>query len=90
MLTVFLQQILNGLVLGGSYALMALGLTMIFGILEVINFAHGEIYMIGAFMTLYFTTLFGVPFLLAIPYFYGCRRFTRFNDSEGGLPAHHW
>lgn len=67
MLTVFLQQILNGLVLGGSYALMALGLTMIFGILEVINFAHGEIYMIGAFMTLYFTTLFGVPFLLAIP-----------------------
>jgi branched-chain amino acid transport system permease protein len=67
MLSVFLQQILNGLVLGGSYALMALGLTMIFGILEVINFAHGEIYMIGAFMTLYFTTLFGVPFLLAIP-----------------------
>ncbi len=67
MLTVFLQQILNGLVLGGSYALMALGLTMIFGILEVINFAHGEIYMIGAFMTLYFTTLFGVPFLLAVP-----------------------
>jgi branched-chain amino acid transport system permease protein len=67
MLTVFLQQILNGLVLGGSYALMALGLTMIFGILEVINFAHGEIYMIGAFMTLYFTTLLGIPFLLAIP-----------------------
>ncbi len=67
MLTVFLQQILNGLVLGGSYALIALGLTMIFGILEVINFAHGEIYMIGAFMTLYFTTLLGVPFLLAIP-----------------------
>ena len=67
MLTVFLQQILNGLVLGGGYALMALGLTMIFGILEVINFAHGELYMIGAFLTLYFTTFLGVPFLLAIP-----------------------
>ncbi len=67
MFTVFFQQILNGLVLGGSYALIALGLTMIFGILEVINFAHGEIYMIGAFMTLFFTTLLGIPFLLAIP-----------------------
>jgi branched-chain amino acid transport system permease protein len=67
MFIVFLQQVLNGLVLGGNYALMALGLTMIFGILEVINFAHGEIYMVGAFMTLYFTTLLGVPFLLAIP-----------------------
>jgi branched-chain amino acid transport system permease protein len=67
MLTVFFQQVLNGLVLGGSYALMSMGLTMIFGILEVINFAHGEIYMIGAFMTLYCTTLLGVPFLLAVP-----------------------
>src|SRR4030042_4202413 len=67
MLTVFFQQVLNGLVLGGSYALMSMGLTMIFGILEVINFSHGEIYMIGAFMTLYCTTLLGVPFLLAVP-----------------------
>jgi branched-chain amino acid transport system permease protein len=64
---VFLQQILNGIVLGSSYALIALGLTMIFGILEVVNFAHGEIYMIGAFMTFFFTTHIGVPFLLAIP-----------------------
>lgn len=67
MLTVFLQQILNGLVLGGGYALMALGLTMIFGILQVINFAHGELYMIGAFLTLYFTSFLGLPFLLSIP-----------------------
>jgi len=65
--TVFLQQVLNGIVLGSNYALIALGLTMIFGILEVVNFAHGEIYMIGAFMTLFLTTLLGVPFLLAIP-----------------------
>jgi branched-chain amino acid transport system permease protein len=67
MRTVFFQQVLNGIVLGGSYALIALGLTLIFGILEVINFAHGEIYMIGAFMTLFLSTLCGIPFLLAIP-----------------------
>jgi branched-chain amino acid transport system permease protein len=46
----FLQQILNGLTLGSIYALIALGYTMVYGILELINFAHGEIYMIGAFL----------------------------------------
>lgn len=66
-MTELLQQILNGFVVGSNYALIALGLTIIFGILEVVNFAHGEFYMIGAFMTLFCTTLFGVPFLLAIP-----------------------
>ncbi|MDK9701202.1 MAG: branched-chain amino acid ABC transporter permease [bacterium] len=44
------QQILNGLVLGCVYALIALGYTMVYGILQLINFAHGEIYMIGAFV----------------------------------------
>ena len=67
MLTIFLQQVLNGIVLGSNYALIALGLTMIFGILEVINFAHGEIYMIGAFMTFYLSSLCDVPFLFSIP-----------------------
>jgi len=46
----FFQQILNGLTLGSIYALIALGYTMVYGILELINFAHGEIYMIGAFL----------------------------------------
>ena len=50
-------HILNGLIIGGSYVLIALGLTMIFGILDAINLAHGEVYMLGAF-ALYF--LFGV------------------------------
>lgn len=45
-----LQQIINGLVLGCVYALIALGYTMVYGILQLINFAHGEIYMIGAFI----------------------------------------
>ena len=44
----FLQQILNGLVLGSVYALVALGYTMVYGILQLINFAHGEVLMIGA------------------------------------------
>jgi branched-chain amino acid transport system permease protein len=63
---VFLQQVLNGLVLGSGYALMALGLTIIFGILEVVNFAHGEVYMIGAFVTLFISTQIGIPFLPSI------------------------
>ncbi|MDA8077562.1 MAG: hypothetical protein M0Z79_01365 [Nitrospiraceae bacterium] len=46
----FLQQIINGLTLGSVYALIALGYTMVYGILELINFAHGEIYMLGAYL----------------------------------------
>jgi branched-chain amino acid transport system permease protein len=46
----FVQQLVNGLTLGGVYALVALGYTMVYGILELINFAHGEIYMLGAYI----------------------------------------
>lgn len=46
----FLQQIINGLTLGAVYALIALGYTMVYGILQLINFAHGEVYMIGAYL----------------------------------------
>jgi branched-chain amino acid transport system permease protein len=45
---IFFQQILNGLVLGSIYALIALGYTMVYGIMGLINFAHGEVVMIGA------------------------------------------
>ena len=45
---IFLQQIVNGLVLGSMYALIALGYTMVYGVLNLINFAHGEVLMIGA------------------------------------------
>jgi branched-chain amino acid transport system permease protein len=48
--SVFFQQIINGLTLGSVYALIALGYTMVYGILELINFAHGEIYMLGAYL----------------------------------------
>ena len=49
---IFLQQLINGLVLGSVYALVALGYTMVYGILELINFAHGEVTMIGAMVSL--------------------------------------
>ena len=48
----FLQQLVNGLTLGSVYALIALGYTMVYGILELINFAHGEIYMLGAYLSI--------------------------------------
>ena len=46
----FVQQLVNGLTLGSVYALIALGFSMVYGILKLLNFAHGEVYMIGAFI----------------------------------------
>ena len=46
----FPQQLVNGLELGSLYALIALGYTLIYGILEMLNFAHGDVYMVGAFL----------------------------------------
>ena len=66
MTTVFFQQMLNGVILGCIYALTALGLSLIFGILEMANFAHGEFYMVGAFMALFSMTLLGAPFFVAL------------------------
>lgn len=55
----FLQHVINGLSAGGTYALIALGYTMVFGILQLINFAHGEVFMIGSFTGLYSSLKFG-------------------------------
>ena len=52
LMDIFLQQIINGLVLGSIYALIALGYTMVYGVLGIINFAHGEVLMIGAMVSL--------------------------------------
>jgi branched-chain amino acid transport system permease protein len=49
----FIQHLINGLSLGSIYALIALGYTMVFGVLQLINFAHGEVYMLGAFIGMY-------------------------------------
>lgn len=62
----FLEQIINGLTLGSTYSLIALGYTMVYGILELINFAHSEIYMIGAFLGLTMVTVYNLPFWLAL------------------------
>ncbi|MFM8322459.1 MAG: branched-chain amino acid ABC transporter permease, partial [Chloroflexota bacterium] len=51
--TVFIQQVVNGLQLGFVYALIALGYTMVYGIVRLINFAHGDVFMVGAFVSYY-------------------------------------
>lgn len=56
------QVMLNALVVGTTYALIALGITIIFSIMKVVNFAHGQLYMIGGFVVYYFNVVFGLPF----------------------------
>ena len=62
----FAQQLINGIVLGSIYALAALGFTLIFGVAKVINFAYGEMLMLGAFLTLAFKELLPVDFFTAL------------------------
>jgi branched-chain amino acid transport system permease protein len=61
------QVLINGLVLGTVYALIALGLTMVFSIMRVVNFAHGQMYMLGGFVVYYLYGEYGVPFWVALP-----------------------
>jgi len=67
MLTVALQQGINGLVLGSLYVLVALGLTLIYGVLVQINFAHADIVTLGAFSAYFFTHALGGAYLASIP-----------------------
>lgn len=60
---VFLQQFFNGLQLGSLYALIALGYTLVYGVLLLINFAHGDIFMLGAFLGVFATFTLGLPFV---------------------------
>src|SRR5207302_904362 len=55
----FLQQLINGLSIGSIYALIAVGYTMVYGILQLINFAHGDVFMVGALLTLTLSRKFG-------------------------------
>ena len=68
---VFFQSLISGILIGGVYALIGIGLTIIFGVMRVINFAHGDILMIGMYMTYFLFTLFHIdPFvsiLITIP-----------------------
>lgn len=66
----FFQQVINGLAIGGIYALVALGYTMVYGVLKLINFAHGDLFTIGAYLGMTFFLSFGlmgkIPTWLAI------------------------
>ena len=66
MIPYFLQQTMNGLMVGSVYLLMALGLTLIYSILHIPNFAHGHKYMVGAYITYYLLSLYGFNYWIAI------------------------
>lgn len=63
---VFFQQLINGISLGSIYALIALGYTMVYGIVQLINFAHGDLYMVGAYVGFYTTAILGWSFVPAL------------------------
>lgn len=63
---IFLQQVVNGMSLGGMYALIAIGYTMVYGVLRLINFAHADVMMVGAFSTLFLFSSVGLPFGVAV------------------------
>jgi len=62
----WIQQFINGISLGSIYALIALGYTMVYGIIKLINFAHGDVFMVGAFIGFYSITVFGLGFFPAL------------------------
>ncbi len=62
----FLQHLLNATMLGGTYALLGIGLTLIFGIMRVVNFTHGELYTFGAYMVFFFAMTLSANFFLAL------------------------
>ena len=62
-----LQQMINGITVGGSYALIALGYTMVYGILKIVNFAHGDVFMMGSFFGLFCMQVMGMPYYVAFP-----------------------
>lgn len=63
---ILIQQLFNGLTIGSVYALVALGLTLVYGILHIPNFAHGALYMMGGYITLTMMTRFGLHYWIAI------------------------
>jgi branched-chain amino acid transport system permease protein len=61
------QQMINGLVLGHAYALVAIGWTLLLGVARLVNFGHGQMYMVGAFVTWWAVAKAGMPYALAVP-----------------------
>jgi branched-chain amino acid transport system permease protein len=71
MLEILLSQTVSGLVLGGLYVLIAIGLSIIFGLLGIVNFAHGAFFTLGAYFALTLVELFGWPAILLSPIIVG-------------------
>jgi branched-chain amino acid transport system permease protein len=66
-MTFFFQELVNGLTFGALYALVALGFSMVYGVLKLLNFAHGDLYMVGAFVGYFVIQWFGGPTAVSIP-----------------------
>lgn len=64
---VFLQALVNGILLGGFYSLMGMGQNIIFGVMNIVNFFHGEMLMVGMYITYVLYTYFGVDPYVALP-----------------------
>src|SRR5215218_7364781 len=65
-MTEYLQHMINMLILGSTYALLGIGLTLIFGIMRVVNFTHGELYAFGGYMMFMLTAMAGLNFYVAL------------------------
>src|ERR1700730_12747866 len=66
-IALFFQELVNGITTGALYALVALGFSMVYGVLKLLNFAHGDLYMVGAFIGYFVIQWFGGPKALTIP-----------------------
>jgi branched-chain amino acid transport system permease protein len=66
MLDVILQAVINGLLIGGIYALVSIGVTLIFGVVKIVNFAQGEFVMIGMYLSYYLSTQFGIDPIVSV------------------------
>jgi branched-chain amino acid transport system permease protein len=66
-MTFFFQELVNGVTVGALYALVALGFSMVYGVLKLLNFAHGDLYMVGAFVGYFVIQWFGGPTKIGIP-----------------------
>ena len=85
--TIVLQQAINGVVLGSLYVLVALGLTLIYGVLVQINFAHADFVTLGAFAAYFFMHLVGGGYILSIAVALRRRRRAGLADQRGDLRA---
>jgi branched-chain amino acid transport system permease protein len=66
MLEVLAQAVVNGLLIGGIYTLVSIGVTLIFGVVKIVNFAQGEFVMIGMYISFFLSTYFGIDPLVSL------------------------